>query len=193
MAPVQLADTRASPAIDVYALAAVAFAMLSGRKARREPNAVALAHALATQPPPDLRSAWPAAPVAAAEVLSRGMARDPKARPRSAGELVARLKAALMPEPTAALTPEPTAARPAPIAARRAPKPAEMPIAGLQRARPAAAAAVRPLPPSPRRGARTGAVAAALLGLVAAAVVLAVGLNSGGRQHQPGSATSPIQ
>jgi serine/threonine-protein kinase len=149
MAPEQLADTRASAAIDIYALAAVAFEMLAGRKARREPNAVALAHALATQPPPDLRAAWPEAPVAAAELLSRGMARDPKARPRSASELVARLKAALAPEPTAPMAaPE---AAPLPVTAVLADRRAARGATGARRAgraRPAraapAAAAVRP-------------------------------------------------
>ena len=66
MAPEQPEDAPLTPAIDVYALAAVAFEALSGRKARREPNAVALAHAISTQQaPPDLREAWPAAPPAA--------------------------------------------------------------------------------------------------------------------------------
>ncbi len=100
MAPEQLADAPATPAIDVYALSAVAFEALSGQKARREPNPMALAHAISTQPPPDLREAWPEAPSAASELLTRGMARDPNQRPRSAAELVARLRAALAPERT---------------------------------------------------------------------------------------------
>ncbi|MBV8430450.1 MAG: serine/threonine protein kinase, partial [Solirubrobacterales bacterium] len=84
MAPEQLEGDRATPAVDVYALAAVAFEALSGRRARNEPNPVALAHAISTQPPPDLRQAWPAAPPAAAEVLKRAMSRNPAERPRSA-------------------------------------------------------------------------------------------------------------
>jgi hypothetical protein len=97
MAPEQLRDTPATLAIDIYALAAMAFEMLSGAKARPEPTALAVAHALATQPPPDLRSAWPKAPSAAARALRRGMAREPERRPRSAGELVAELREALAP------------------------------------------------------------------------------------------------
>jgi eukaryotic-like serine/threonine-protein kinase len=99
MAPEQLEGAGTSSAIDVYALAAVAFELLSGEKARHEPNPLALAHAIATQPPPDLRKAWPAAPRAAAQLLTRGMSRDPKLRPRTAGELTAGLRAALAPEP----------------------------------------------------------------------------------------------
>lgn len=101
MAPEQLEEEPATPAIDVYALAAVAYEALSGEKARKEGNAVALAYAVSSQPPPDLNEAWPSAPAAAAAVLSAAMARDPARRPRSAGELVTRLQAALVPESTA--------------------------------------------------------------------------------------------
>src|SRR5437588_626300 len=104
-----------SPAMDVYALAAMAYEMLAGEKARPGSNPLALAHAIATQPPPDLRRAWPAAPAAAAAVLQRGMSSDPAQRPASAGELVRRLEAALEPErPTRVVAgaPPPTAGQP---------------------------------------------------------------------------------
>ena len=101
MAPEQLDGARPSAAVDVYALAAVAFEVLSGRKARVERNPVALAHALATQPPPDLSAVWPQAPRAAVELLAGGMSREPSRRPRSAGELAGRLRAALEPQATA--------------------------------------------------------------------------------------------
>ncbi len=104
MAPEQLDGAAPRPAMDVYALAAVAYEMLAGEKARPESNPLALAHAIATQPPPDLRRAWPAAPTAAAALLQRGMSADPARRPASAGELVDQLKAALEPEqPTRAV------------------------------------------------------------------------------------------
>jgi len=99
MAPEQLGDKPPTPAIDVYALSAMAFEMLSGRPARCERNPVALAHAISTQPPPDLREAWPEAPASVVALLRSGMARDPAARPRSASELTRRLRAALLPEP----------------------------------------------------------------------------------------------
>jgi hypothetical protein len=101
MAPEQLDGARPSAAVDVYALAAVAFEVLSGRTARLERNPVALAHALATKPPPDLSEAWRQAPRAAVELLAGGMSRDPSRRPRSAGELAGRLRAALEPQATA--------------------------------------------------------------------------------------------
>src|SRR5581483_2644990 len=113
----------------------------SGAKARREANPLALAHALATQPPPDLRTEWPAAPAAAAELLMQGMSRDPGARPRSAGELMTRLReaferrpspavaavkspvvaAAKSPVVAAAITPAVAAAKPPAVAAAKTP------------------------------------------------------------------------
>jgi serine/threonine protein kinase len=117
MAPEQLHGARATPAIDIYALAAVAYEALSGVKARLEPNPLALAHAMATQPPPDLRRVWPEAPDAAAELLIRGMSRDPQARPRTAGELAGALRAALAPSPLRPAAVRHQGGRPAPVVA----------------------------------------------------------------------------
>ena len=161
MAPEQLKDGPATRAIDIYALAAVAFEALSGRQARREPNPLAVAHAIATQPPPDLREFWPEAPAAAAEILIRGMCRDPTGRPRAGGELVGRLRAALEPEATVAvrvpamgrrIRAAPADGANAGIAGRAAdarPRPggaqAETSKASASPAQPAAAAALPPL------------------------------------------------
>ncbi len=98
MAPEQLDEAPVTPAIDIYALAAVAFEMLSGVKARDEPNPVALAHAIATKPPPSLSDAWPAAPPAVTDLLGVAMSSHPRARPASAGELVAGLEEGLRPQ-----------------------------------------------------------------------------------------------
>jgi serine/threonine protein kinase len=109
MAPEQFEDGRVTPAIDVYALAAVAFEALSGRSAHTETNPIAAAHAIVHGPPPDLRDAWPSAPPAAAAVIARAMARDPASRPASAGELVSSLHRAFEPAtaPTQRVTPIP--------------------------------------------------------------------------------------
>jgi len=124
MSPEQLSGKSPSPSMDIYALAAVAYEALSGKRARPESNPLALAHAIATQPPPDLRKARPQTPAAAAEVLKRGMSRDPGRRPGSAGELVRRLGATFEAEqPTravaAAAAPKTRPRTPAPVAARR--------------------------------------------------------------------------
>jgi hypothetical protein len=79
----------------VYALAAVAYEALSGARARPESTPIAVAHAIATQPPPNLRDVWPEAPKAAAEVLRAAMAREPARRPQSASLFVGELRAAL--------------------------------------------------------------------------------------------------
>ncbi len=95
MAPEQIDGERAGPAADVYSLAAVAFEALAGRKARDGSTPMEIAHRVATEPPPDLRDAWPAAPAGAAQALKRGMAPDPADRPGSAGELAESLERAM--------------------------------------------------------------------------------------------------
>ena len=95
MAPEQLEGREAGPAADVYALALVAYEALTGERARTGRTPMEIAHRVATSPPPDLRERLPDASSAAAELLQRGMARDPSERPSSAGELGSRLGRAL--------------------------------------------------------------------------------------------------
>jgi serine/threonine-protein kinase len=167
MAPEQLDDAPATPAMDVYALAAVAYELLSGQKARREANPVALAYAISTQPPPDLRQVWPEAPAEAAELLMRAMSRDPNERPSSAGQLVGRLQAALTPEST-----EQTPAL-APIALERPSRPEPDRAPGRR-------------PAVDRRPSRSR-VFVPLLALLAVAGIVAVVLTGGGGSHHPAS------
>jgi serine/threonine protein kinase len=95
MPPEQLEGRDVGPPADIYALGAVAFEALSGRKARTGGTPVEIAHRIATEPAPELREAWPEAPEAAGEALCAGMAAEPARRPRSAGELVEWLATAL--------------------------------------------------------------------------------------------------
>jgi serine/threonine-protein kinase len=131
MAPEQLEDAPVTPAIDIYALAAVAFEALSGVKARDETNPVALAHAITTKPPPSLGDVWPTAPPTVTDLLVRAMSADPRARPGSAGELVAGLKEGLgAGPPRPAARPSQVAAGPPQVAARppqRTTRPPERP------------------------------------------------------------------
>jgi eukaryotic-like serine/threonine-protein kinase len=117
MAPERLDGEPGGPAGDIYALATVAYEALTGRKARQGRSAVEIARAVVSEPPPDLRTQMPDAPAAAARVLERGMARDPAARPRSAGDLVADLRAAFQRDRTAATAPLPGRGAAAPAAA----------------------------------------------------------------------------
>jgi serine/threonine protein kinase len=176
MAPEQLSDAPTTRAIDVYALAAVTFEVLSGVKARREGNVVALAHAISTQDPPSLQSAWPDAPRGLDAVLQRAMARDPLRRPRSAGELVARLRAALEPEATAQL-PTQRVARPRVRASPASPPPRRPASPPPQR--PATARPLLALDEPAHRRPRTGVIVAALLGLAVIAAAVVVVLSSG--------------
>jgi serine/threonine protein kinase len=182
MAPEQLEGASPSPGMDIYALAAVAFEMLAGQKARPESNPLALAHAISTQAPPELRDFWPQAPAAAAAVLQRGMSADPRDRPATPGELVGRLREALAPGST---RPAPRRPRPAPAArARAVPAPS----------RP------RVVPPPSRPPRRSTGIVPVLLLLAALAigVLIAVLISSGGssnssggkpKQHKSGSGT----
>ncbi len=170
MAPEQMREAEATPAIDVYALAAVAYEALSGQKARREPNPVALAYAMDNKPAPDLREVWPEAPAAAADVLERAMDRDPQRRPRSAGELVARLRSALE-SPARARAPR--SARQLP--SRRSPAAAAAPATAAPRTSVRAETTV-----ASRRRRSRAALPIALLVLVAAGVIAAVVLASEG-------------
>jgi serine/threonine protein kinase len=171
VAPEQLEPEPATPAADVYALAATAFEALSGRRARTGATAYAVLDAAQRGDAPDLREALPQAPAAAGDVLRRGMARDPAARPASAGELVDELAAAFQPEPAPTPAPPPPPSRPA--VQRRTARP-------------------RPAPPPPEPAERRSrALLPAVLALLAgAAVVLAVVL-AGGGGDEPRTASSP--
>jgi serine/threonine-protein kinase len=95
MAPEQLDGRGAGPPADVYALAAISFEALSGRRPREGRTPMEIAHKIATEGAPDLLDAWPSAPPEAAKALKRGMAFDPEDRPASAGEFARELAGAL--------------------------------------------------------------------------------------------------
>ncbi len=94
MAPELFDGDPATAAADVFSVAAIAFEMFSGRRARESGTPAAIAVRAATAPPPDLRDDRPDEPALAA-VLARGMARDPAGRPATATALVDAIAAAL--------------------------------------------------------------------------------------------------
>jgi serine/threonine-protein kinase len=112
MAPEQVEGTAVTPAADIYALGAMAYEMLSGRKARTGSTPIEVAHRAATEPPPDLRNAWPDAPRAAAAAIKKAMAREPAGRQASAGEFAEELSAAISSPPREEPTQRTQAIRP---------------------------------------------------------------------------------
>jgi hypothetical protein len=161
MAPEQLEPGPATPAVDVYALAAVAFEAFAGRRAYPGPNAFAVVDRLRDgAPPPDVREAQPDLPEPLARAIARGMATDPERRPATAGELVDGIEAAVRPagEPVGEATMTSAGAEAAPAGATPA-------------------AAREPLPAARRRPRRP---ALAALALVGAGAVVAVLVPAGG-------------
>jgi serine/threonine protein kinase len=180
MAPEQLEGGAITKGVDLYALGAVAFELLSGRKARQGRTPVEIAHQISNQPVPDIREAWSDAPPAAADVLQRAMSRDPAERQHSAGQLARGLDDAFK-----ATQPATTRALPTRRARARAATPPPPPAA-TTRPRPRAAAA-----PPPRQGGRglprwipVAAIVAVLL-IIAGAIAA---LTNGGADK----ATAPI-
>src|SRR3954452_2958751 len=87
MAPEQLEGGNITKAVDIYALGAVAYELLCGKKARTGRTPVEIAHQISSGPTPDIRGEWSDAPPAAADVLQKAMSRDPRDSQATAGQL----------------------------------------------------------------------------------------------------------
>ncbi|MFL5780219.1 MAG: serine/threonine-protein kinase [Thermoleophilaceae bacterium] len=194
MAPERLEGEDGGTAADVYALAAVAYEALSGRKPIEGATPLEVAQRVVNAPVPDLRDVLPGAPAPAAAVLARGLSKDPAERP-TAGGLVKELDRAFAAEKTDA-----TMAMPVRPARRPAAAPAPTPVAvdsnysGQQQPAPAPAPVAvgghigaQPQPRSDRR--RYLPILAALAAL--AAVALIATLASGGGDSKNENATKP--
>ncbi|WP_300608817.1 serine/threonine-protein kinase, partial [Trebonia sp.] len=94
-APEQISGTAVGSQADQYALACVAFTILSGSLpfAREEPMAVLFAHLY--DPPPRVTTLRPDLPAAVDQVLARALAKAPQDRFASCGEFTEALRAAL--------------------------------------------------------------------------------------------------
>jgi serine/threonine-protein kinase len=93
MCPEQAAGERVDRRGDVYSLGALAFFALTGRPPFEGGTAAKLMSAHLTQPPPDPRAVRADVPADLAAVLLKCMAKDPKERYQSIGELEAALAA----------------------------------------------------------------------------------------------------
>ena len=190
MAPEQLDGRGAGPPADVYALAAIAFEALSGRRPREGRTPMEIAHSMATEGAPDLRDAWPNAPDAAARVLQRGMALEPEDRPSSAGELARELANALRDDPDRTATTR-RFRRPAGVIP---PPPPPTRGAAATRSEPPARA---PAPRSRHRGRRpsAGAIVLALVFIALAIAAIAGAVLSGGDDNgsSPAANSTPAK
>jgi serine/threonine protein kinase len=177
MAPERLEGEPGESAADIYALAAVAFEALSGRKAVEGSTPLEIAQRVVNQPPADLSALVPDAPPAAAAALKRGLAKDPAERPPSARELVTELERAYA----------------------EAPKPAPAPPAKKAPTRPATPAVAvdrnyygQQQPRSRRPSSLPILGGIVLLALVALIAILATG-DDGGTKHQKASKSTPAK
>jgi eukaryotic-like serine/threonine-protein kinase len=95
LAPEQARGERATPASDLYALAVVAFELLTGKRPfeRESSTAEAIAHVSAAIPPASESN--PALPQELDDALARGLAKQPEHRYGSASEFVGALREAL--------------------------------------------------------------------------------------------------
>jgi serine/threonine-protein kinase len=116
MAPEQLEGRKAGPWSDVYALAAVAYEALSGRKARTGRTPLEVANQVVDGPPPDIGRIGNRTSPRVESALSRGLARDPQDRQATAGALAEELARGLAPPPAAT-----DHTQPMPLTAARAP------------------------------------------------------------------------
>jgi eukaryotic-like serine/threonine-protein kinase len=130
MAPEQARGEPSTPATDRYALACVAFELLTGRRPFERDSMTAEAAAHANDPPPAVGAFDPELPAALDAVFAKGLAKQPSDRYGSCSELVADLRRAL----------EGTAPTPLPVVA--APTGATVPHVVRHRSRPRRAAAL---------------------------------------------------
>ena len=125
ISPEQAVGDAATAASDRYALAVVAFELLTGERPFQAENFAAQARAHVEDPPPHASEINPDLPPEVDDVLDRGMDKDPEARWNTAGELVDRLEQALEapppPPPTRRVSAPPVRQRPEAPHARGAP------------------------------------------------------------------------
>jgi len=100
MSPEQISDTgEIGPASDLYALATVAYEMLTGRLPFEADNVMRLLMAKIRDDPVSALTREPALPRKVDSILMRGLARDPRTRWSSCTAMVEALAGVLEPEP----------------------------------------------------------------------------------------------
>ena len=94
LAPEQAAGATAGPAADRYALAVVAYELLSGRRPFEGETGAGEALAAGREPVPPISQLRPGLPSRLDAIFERALAKDPGARPASCAELVGDLRRA---------------------------------------------------------------------------------------------------
>jgi len=127
MAPEQARGGRTTPATDIYSVGIVLYEMLAGRPPFTQKVAVELALSHLKDPPPPLPAATPEA---LEQVLGRALAKNPRARFQTGGEMADALAGAGQSAPARARSeirppPRPLASGPGPQPTRLAPKRAQ--------------------------------------------------------------------
>jgi len=184
ISPEQAMGEPATAASDRYALAVVAFELLTGEKPFQAEHFAAHARAHIEDDPPRVSELAPELSERVDDVIDRGMAKDPADRWDSAEEFVERLEASMAPPPRgrAAAAGGTTATRKLPTRAERTPPPPSRP------ARPAAAAAAAPRRSS---GLLVAGVVAALLIVVLGFLLLKGNGDDGANQASSKSTPTP--
>jgi tRNA A-37 threonylcarbamoyl transferase component Bud32 len=97
LAPERFAGRPGDRRVDVYALACLLHELLTGTRAYPGGEFAAQLHGHVRRPPPRPSTIRAGVPAAFDAVVARGMAKDPDARPATAGELAAEARTALRP------------------------------------------------------------------------------------------------
>jgi serine/threonine-protein kinase len=95
MAPEQVLGEAVTRRIDVYALGAILYEVITGWPPYRKGNAAAVAHAIVTEPPARPRVQWTGLPAPLEDVALRALAKDPNARQPTAAAFAQQLRSAL--------------------------------------------------------------------------------------------------
>jgi predicted Ser/Thr protein kinase len=92
LAPEQVCGDQATARADLYAVGIMLFESLSGRFPHPLENMMRMLQARLRDPPAPLATVAPAAPPVVAAIVDALLSRDPEGRPRSAGEVLDRLR-----------------------------------------------------------------------------------------------------
>ena len=131
LSPEQAKGERATAASDRYALAVLAWELLTGRRPFRSDSPTAEAAAHVNAPVPSAHDANPALPRAYDTIFERALAKDPEQRYRTAAEFAGELRRALHDDAGDTGWIEPVATRVAPVPTRARPPSWLLPVIGL--------------------------------------------------------------